>query len=255
VQFDLVADRGAVESSRGGLATAVGWAANVDFDVTEEPKELPLSAIEQNVEDLIALARQNRPELAAVQSFVRQKESLLRVAESNRWPQLFGFAQISGWWVRPDGLPSDYFTNYLFGLQLQVPIFQGFSLINSVREARANLKAAQAALVLEEQVVIEDVWNAYYDFRTAAQQLDASEAFLASAKESYEASLARYRSGVGDIVELLNAQSLLAQARAEKVQSRTNVFTSYAELIHAIGAEIPESNKMNFTDSPDDKGT
>lgn len=41
---------------------------------------------------------------------------------------------------------------------------------------------------------------------------------------------------VVDIVELLNAQTLLANARAEMVQSRTNMFTSYADLIHPIGA-------------------
>jgi outer membrane protein len=120
-----------------------------------------------------------------------------------------------------------------------------------VREARANLKAAQAALLLQEQEVIEDVWNSYYDFRTAAGQLDASEAFLASALESYEASSARYRAGVGDIVELLNAQSLLAQARAQKVQATTSVFTSYAELVHSIGAEIPEPKNSDSSKSND----
>jgi len=249
VELNLVSDRGAVETSRGELATAVGWLANTFFDVSEEPGVLPLEAIERNVEELITLAKQNRPELAAVQAFVRQQESELSEAESNRWPQLLGFGQISRWWVKPEGESGDFFTNYMVGLQLQVPIFQGFALLNSVREARANLKAAQAALLLEAQEVIEDVWNSYFEFRTAAGQLDASEAFLASALESYEASLARYRAGVGDIVELLNAQSLLAQARAQKVQATTSVFTSYAELVHSIGAEIPEPQNANSSKS------
>lgn len=239
VQFDLVAARGAVETSRGALATAVGWSADTPFDVPEEPSELPLGALKQNVEDLIVTAKKNRPEFAAVEAFVRQRQAELRQARSNRFPQLFTIGQIARWWVRPDGLSSDYFSNYLIGLQLQIPIFQGFALVNAVREARANLKAAEAALLVEEQVVIEDVWNAYYDFRTAAQQLEASEVLVASAKESYDASLTRFRSGVGDIVELLNAQTLLANARAEMVQSRTSMFTSYAELVHSIGAELP----------------
>jgi outer membrane protein TolC len=75
--------------------------------------------------------------------------------------------------------------------------------------------------------------------------LEASEVLVASAKESYDASLTRFRSGVGDIVELLNAQTLLAQARAEMVQSRTSTFTSYAGLLHAIGAELPSINNGN----------
>ena len=246
VQFDLVSDQGAVQTSRGELATVIGWPANTAFDVSGEPEELPLAAIEQNVEDLIAVAKQNRPELAAVQAFVERRQAELREAKSNLWPQLSAIAQISRWWVRPDGSSSDYFTNYLFGLQLQFPIFQGFALINSVREARSDLKAARAALLLEEQVVIEDVWNAYYNFRTAAGQLEASEVLLASSKESFDASLARFRSGVGDIVELLNAQTLLAEARAEKIKATTSLFTSFAELVHALGAELPEYNNGNI---------
>ncbi|MGB7290643.1 MAG: TolC family protein [Thermodesulfobacteriota bacterium] len=251
VQFDLVADRGAVETSRGALATAVGWSADTEFDVAAEASDLPLKALQQNVEDLIVTAKKNRPEFAAVEAFVRQREAELREAQSNRFPQLFAVGQIARWWVRPDGLSSDYFTNYLVGLQLQIPIFQGFALVNAVREARANLKAAQAALLVEEQAVIQDVWNAYYNFRTAAQQLEASEVLVASAKESYDASLARFRSGVGDIVELLNAQTLLAEARAEMVQSRTNMFTSYAGLVHAIGAELPSVSDVNTIGDPE----
>ncbi len=44
---------------------------------------------------------------------------------------------------------------------------------------------------------------------------------------------------MGDIVELLNAQATLAQARAEQVQAKTDIFTSYADLINAIGTDLP----------------
>ena len=129
--------------------------------------------------------------------------------------------------------------NYWVGVQLKIPIFQGFSLTNAVRAARAELEASLSALVLQEEIVISEVWTAYYNFRTATEQLQASDALLASAKESFDASLTRYQSGVGDIIELLNAQSLLAEARAEQVQARTGLYTSYAELIRAIGEELP----------------
>ena len=141
--------------------------------------------------------------------------------------------------MKPNGDNSDYFTNYMVGLQLQVPIFQGFAIINSVRSAAAQVESARAALNLQQQIVINEVWNAYYNFRTAVQSLKAADDLVASAKESYDASLARFKSGVGDIVELLNAQSTLAQARAEQVQSRTSIFTSYANLINAIGTDLP----------------
>ncbi len=238
VELDLVAAKGDVEINRGILATSVGWPANTVFDVDGSLSELPVAAISDNVNNLIALAMKNRPDLAAVQATVRQREALLWEAKSRFFPEISATAQILRWWVRPEGKDSEFFTNYLVGLQLQMPIFQGFQILNSVRKAKAQLESARAALELQEQIVINQVWNSYYDFTTAVQSLQAADSLVASAEESYHASLARFKAGVGDIVELLNAQATLAQARAEQVQSKTDIFTSYADLINAIGTDL-----------------
>jgi outer membrane protein len=237
VRVVLETNRGAVEISRGQLATTVGWPANTSFGVADEPEELPLDAISQNVEDLIAQAQQNRPDLAAVRAFVQQQEALLRQTTSALWPQVLANGSAGHEIIRG---PTDT-ENTLFqaGLAIQIPLFQGFALRNAVRGARADLEAARAALQLQLQVVVSDVWAAYYNFRTAAGQLDASQTLLASSTQAYEAAMARYRAGAGGIVELLTAQTQLAKARAQRAQAQTNLFTSYAELVHAIGAERP----------------
>jgi outer membrane protein TolC len=227
-----------VEISRGQLATVVGWPANIPFDVADEPEELPFNTISRNVEELINLAQQQRPELAAARATVRQNEAELHQAKSAQWPQLVASGQVSPF-VSRESSGTDYATNYFAGVQLQIPIFQGFSLTNAVRVARAELEASRSALTLQQEAVISEVWTSYYNFRTAAEQLQASDVLLASAKESFDASLTRYRSGVGDIIELLNAQTVLADARAEHVQARTSLYTSYAELIRAIGEDLP----------------
>ncbi len=244
VQLDLVEDRGNVEILRGELATSVGWPSNTVFDVSDPAEDLPLDALADNVNDLINVAMENRPDLAAVQASVREAEAELRQAKSAFFPEISATGQLFRFWVRPDGGTSEYFTNYLLAVQLQVPIFQGFTLINSVRQANAQLESAKAALKLQEQIVIDQVWAAYYNFRTAVQSLEAANVLLESSIESYNASLERYQNGVGDIVELLNAQTTLAEARAEQVQTTTDIFTSYANLINAIGTEIPSSEEI-----------
>lgn len=244
IQLNFVEDRGDVEIFRGNLATSVGWPANTDFDVSKQVGELPLEALRDNVNDLIDIGMKNRPALAAVQASVREKEAELREAKSEFFPDISATAQVFRFWVRPDGESSEYFTNYLLGVQLQVPIFQGFTLINAVRQASAELESARASLRLQEQIVIDEIWNSYYKFRTAVQSVEAADVLLVSSIESYDASLTRFRSGVGDIIELLNAQTTLAEARAEQVQNTTDVFTSYANLINAIGTEIPSPEEV-----------
>lgn len=244
VQLLLVEDRGNVEIFRGELATSVGWPSNTDFDVADPIDELPLNALSDNVNDLIDVAMENRPDLAAVQATVRERQAELKQAKTAFFPEISATGQIFRFWVRPDGGDSQYFTNYLIGVQLQVPIFQGFTLINAVREANADLESAKAALKLQEQIVIDDVWASYYEFRTAVQSLEAAEVLLQSSLESYNASLELYQNGVGDIIELLTAQTTLADARAEQVETTTEVFTSYANLINALGTDIPTPDSL-----------
>jgi len=254
VRLTLVANRGGVKVSRGDLATAVGWPANIDFDVAVEPKDLPLSRMEQNTKELIHLALRDRSDLSSARATVRQGKADLKKAESDLWPKLVATgnagwtginARISGSYGVFDGDIDASDISYYGGLAFQIPIFEGFSLRNKVRVARSNLEAARAALRLKEEEVISDVWSSFYNVRTAAQQVETSKTLLASSTESYRVSLARYRAGAAEIVELLNAQSLLVSARSQEVQARTDLFTFYAELVHAIGADLPSAPPDN----------
>jgi len=236
----LVGARGAVETARGVLATAVGWRADTRFDVAAAPASLPLADVEHAVDRLIESAQRDRPALAAARARVLQQQAVLRQAESALWPTLHGDGGFQQQWVNKDeGGPNEQNTNYRAGIRVTAPIFEGFALRNAVRSARATLAATRAQLELSEQEVIDDVWTAYYAFRTAAEQLDATRTLLASAQESYDVSSERYRLGAGDIVQLLNTQSTLAAARATLVSAETALYVGYAQLLHAIGAAQP----------------
>ena len=236
----LVGARGATATARGALATAVGWRADTRFDAADPPAVPPAAAMADAVERLIGTAERDRPALAAARAAVLQQQAVLHQAESAQWPVLTAAGALQQQWVHRDtGGRDSQDTNYLAGLQVTGPLFEGFALRNAVRSARATLAATRAQLELSEQQVIDDVWAAYYAFRTAADQLDASHALLASARESYDVSFERYRLGAGDIVQLLNTQSTLASARATLVNAETALAVSYAQLLHAIGAAEP----------------
>jgi len=242
VRLDLVANRGAVQISRGQLATAVGWPANTVFDVAEASGDIPLDRMEENTKDLIDLAVRHRPDLAAARAAVRQGEADLKKAESALWPRLVATGNAG--WTAVDGKArgidlEENETNYYGGLTLQIPIFEGFALRNRVQQAAAALEAARAVLRAKEERVIADVWSAYYRVQTAGQQVETSRTLVASSDASYKVSLARYRAGAADVLELLTAQSQLAAARAQQVEAETKLFTSYADLVHAIGASLP----------------
>jgi len=242
VRLDLVSNRGAVKISRGNLATAVGLPANTTFEVEDGPKTPDFKKFKKSVDDLISVARERRADLNASMASVRQMEEKLLEAKAKPFPTLTGTGNAQ--WM---GTRNNTDTAYYGGLSLSIPIFHGFDMENAVRSARAELEAAQASFRIQEETVIQDVWNAYYNFNTASEKLVAAGTLLTSSTQSFDVSSGRYKAGAANIVELLDAQSQLAEARSEVVNARMDLYNSYAELIHAVGMELSETTSTNGT--------
>ena len=87
-----------------------------------------------------------------------------------------------------------------------------------------------------ELETIAEVWRSYYDFQTALKKYQFAQALLAAAQESYNDNLDTYRQGLSTIVELLTADTALANARLTMVQSTAELLTSSATVAYAVGA-------------------
>jgi len=86
-----------------------------------------------------------------------------------------------------------------------------------------------------EQQVIFQVFDAYYGLRTATQQVRTSADLLASAKQSEDVALVRYKAGAGSLLDLLTAQAALSDTRAQAIQARFSWYTALAQLAHDAG--------------------
>ena len=80
-----------------------------------------------------------------------------------------------------------------------------------------------------------DVLNNYYTLQSALKNLEYSVEYLESAQENYKVALANYEAGTGDILDLLNAQSTLAEARDTRVESKTNWNEGLVNLAYSVG--------------------
>ena len=122
---------------------------------------------------------------------------------------------------------------------LGVPLFTGFEVKNDTEKARQDAAAsASRADTLEQQVILE-VWTSYYGLKTATQLVSTTRDLLASAEQSERVAMGRYQEGVGTILDLLTAQSALADARAEEILARSSWFYALAQLAHDVGIASP----------------
>jgi outer membrane protein TolC len=237
-QAELAAEttEGDVATTRGALALSLGLPANLPYDIDSAAGQLPVSQLVDSVDVLISRAVDQRPDLAAARAEFESSRSQISVARAKRLPSLV--LNGNGGRTYTTTLPQGG-NNYTISLGLQIPIFAGFSRLYDQQQAAALSDAAGARAEALGQQVVFQVFSSYQGLRTATKRVHTSELLVASAEESNEVALARYRAGVGSVLDLLSAQSALAAARAQQVLARLEWNTSLAQLAHDSGVLDP----------------
>ena len=230
--LDLQRTEGDVAATRGALAVSTGLPANADFDVDSLAGTGPIGAIVDSVDALIALARANRPDLAAAAATWRQNTSDARAAYAKRLPSFTAQGNIARTFVPDEAGPR---RSYLVGVGLSIPIFNGFTWEYEAEAAREAARAQAARVDQLGQRAVLEVFTDFYALRTATQSVRTTEELYASAEESAQAALGRYRAGVGSLLELLTAESALGNARALRITARLSWNTALLQLAHDVG--------------------
>tara|TARA_A100001015_G_C15033110_1_gene734418 strand:- start:2095 stop:3480 length:1386 start_codon:yes stop_codon:yes gene_type:complete len=238
-ELDVINRSGQLAIARGKLATAIGYSANTRI-LVEEPLQSPFLVWEENdINKIINKALEQRPLMASAWASLYSSEAAVEVAESIMWPTL-NLDAGAGWRdVNGNGYSQKGYI-YEGALSIQLPLFEGFSLRNNLKQMQAKVQELRANVELQQQLIIEEVWNSYQNLLTANQRIVASQELLESATVSYDSTLMAYKEGVSQIVELLQAQSTLADARSELVEANTLWYIAMIQLTHALG-EVPLS--------------
>jgi outer membrane protein TolC len=97
-------------------------------------------------------------------------------------------------------------------------------------QAEARIRQAEAQVAAARDQIEDQVWTAYSNLNTAFRQREAATALLTAAAESYSAALESYNYGVRNLLDVTNAQKVLAQARSTDILARTQVLAALADL-------------------------
>jgi len=199
-----------------------------------------LAEFKQSLDELILDAKQTHPNVRAAQAQLRAAQEKVKQVAAEGLPTVSMTGKYGGnnQPVSPSlgesGLPARANDRYI-GVQMTVPIFEGFGRTYQVRQAEAQVELARATLEEARQKVGLEVWSSDHALRTATENIGNSATLLDIAQRSYDASLHRYLAGVGNILELLNSQSALASARKQRVQALTDWRTARLQLASTLG--------------------
>ncbi|MBF0309721.1 MAG: TolC family protein [Magnetococcales bacterium] len=229
-RLERVRAEGERRKAEGELANVLGLRADHPLQLTEPLEEETVVAEPPEVEQLIDRALRLRPDLTAVQArrdAARQEQRALKAATMPRLTlEATGQAEENR---------DSRVTGNSLSLSLKVPLFEGYAPGYRVAGAEARGDSLEVeAQRLEQQVALE-VWQAWQEMRTAREAMAHTRALLESATQAERVAMGRYKAGVGLMTELLAAQSALASARKQRVESLYDWNVARATLATAMG--------------------
>jgi outer membrane protein len=86
-----------------------------------------------------------------------------------------------------------------------------------------------------QQQVAVTVWLSVQTLQTDTENLRNTDVVLQSAMQAFGAAQHRYQSGVGNILELLSAQSTLAASEQQSIQAQLDWRTARLQLAASLG--------------------
>ncbi|HNW60717.1 MAG TPA: TolC family protein [bacterium] len=230
--LDVQNAEGDLRISRGSLALAMGYPAYSAGDLAATIPEVPADTLVQQVDQLVTKALADRPDLQAVRARARAAQANVRQARASLLPTISAAASAERLWYYDADQQT---TVYNGGLQIAMPLFGGFSRQYQLARAKAEADAAGEQVRGAEQDASFQVYSSHSDFLTARARVATTDDLLASAQQSEQVALGRYKEGVGTILDLLTAQRALTLARAQQINARLSWHIALAQLAHDIG--------------------
>jgi outer membrane protein TolC len=230
----LVREEGLAELARGRLNAVM--VRPIDDPVTPTD-ELVYVPCEVPIDEAVKAAWENRPEARAVELARRIRSELVGVAAGESRPSL-EFNGTYGWSVREPGnfFDSD-FRKWIFGVNLKIPVFDGFRTAGRVTQARAELhKVEQDKIALENQIRLE-AKDAVERLRAAKKVLDAADLAVSQAGKALEMTQASYGLGAASTLDVLDAQAAAIQSESNRIQALYTHANARATLRYVMGGD------------------
>jgi outer membrane protein len=230
----LIQGKGQVVLARGRLASALGMPPGVEIDAVPIAGELPPND-EPSVASAEAHAVANRLELREISRRIEQEKLRVGVAKLRRLPQV----NLVGNYTHAEGSAFAQKNSAYVGGALTWDVWDWGTTSAGVREA--DVKRQQAELAqrkLGDEVRLE-ARQAFVEAAAAREALDVARVAVTLAEENFRIVTKRFEANTGTSFELVDAESLLTQARAQVETSLYAYLIARLSLQRATGAAGP----------------
>ncbi|WP_273829734.1 TolC family protein [Pseudomonas sp. SBT1-2] len=232
-----IRDEGALTNALGVIALRMGLPPDTPLHLYSELDVLPDTGFVKAIDEMLAIARRDHPAMLGAKARLQAADASLEEARASGRPSLALIANMA----RSRADQSQAFGGNTrdqgrsIGLELRIPLFEGFAHNYLIRDAVARREASEAELADTEQRVSLEVWNNYQALSVETRSLARTRELVEQSRQSLEVVQGRYRSGVGSMVEMLNALTVYASAEDQHIMALSSWQTSRLRLAASLG--------------------
>ena len=233
-KLNLIQARNTLKIAYVQLSNAMGMPDYTDYDVIDN---LKMYGYDIGIDDAVNTAYETSPELLAAKKRADATELLVRASKRAFAPDLSGFAGYTrgGRHINTDD-------GYQIGAQLSYSTVNLLLLKKQVDEAKATYKKELADFENIKQTIYLEVKQAYLNLVTAQQSVEVSKLSMNQAKEQYDQASGRYKVGLGDAIELKDAETTYRNSQLDYYNSILNFHVSAANLEKLMGVPLEKTD-------------
>ncbi|QWX84088.1 TolC family protein [Cellulophaga sp. HaHaR_3_176] len=206
-----------------------------NFDIADESFDVPPSEVITNTPKTIfdkALTYRNDIKFSELNVDLAEKD--LKISKGALLPTLTGFfnygSRYSDATTLLDGNNSPFtpsfkdqlwiFDGFSYGAQLNIPVFNGFSVKNNIKRSKINIDKAKLQLEQEKLALETNINQAYVDVKSFSKAYEAAQKTLDARKLAYDYSKERFDVGLMNSFDFSQAQSRVEDAEAQLVRTK-----------------------------------
>lgn len=228
-QIGLIRAEGELKNQKTSLDHSMGLENSIPYEIKDI---LDFVEISGSLETFLQESALNRPEIKDALERMKIVEHELQAVESNNYPFLNASASLNS-----RGTDVSSVTNWDLAAIIDVPI-DWFRVRHQVDEATARVGKSRERLRSVRQRIELEVEEAFNDWNSAKESIPAARESRNEAQERLEIAEGRYKVGIGNIIELTDAQTFMTHAEAEYVRSLYDYHRAIARLERAVGRSL-----------------
>ncbi len=233
-KLNLIQAKNTLKTAYIQLSNSMGMPEYKDYEVTDN---LTHKVYDIDIEQAVKTAFETSPELLAAKKKADASELLVRSSKRAFTPDISGFAGYTRGGKKVD---TDY--GYQFGAQLNYSTVNLMLLKKQVDEAKAAYKRDLADYENIKQNIYYQVKEAYINLVNAQESIGVAKLSMDRAKEQYEQASGRYKVGLGEAIELKDAETTYRNSQLNYYNTLLNYHVSAANLEKIMGIPLEASD-------------